>query len=92
MSTIEGVWCYLKTYVRKYSEQSFTKMVHLVVEARKHFEEQQIDRKLTRRFWKTIYAYDSGKDYKEVLTLYFSSLCINTIRSHRRISNAKLDG
>ena len=74
MSTIEGLWCYLKFYVKKFSEQNFAKMVQLAVGARKHFEEKQIDRKLTRRFWKTIYAYNLGKDYKDVLTL-FSLLC-----------------
>ena len=91
MSTIEGLWCYLKFYIGKYSEQNFTKMVQLVVEVRKHFEEKQIDRKLTWRFWKTIYAYNSGKEYKDVLTLFFSSLCLDTIQSHRRITNAILD-
>lgn len=91
MSTIEGMWCYLKGYIRKYSEQNFPKMVQLIVEARKHFEEKHIDRKLTRRFWKTIYAYNSGKEYKDVLTLFFSSLSVSAIKCHRRISNAKLD-
>ena len=91
MSAIEGLWCNLKSYVRKYSEQNFTKMVQLVVEARKHFEEKQIDRKLTRRFWKTVHAYHLGKEYKDILTLYFSSLCKVSIQNHRTITNANLD-
>ncbi|CAF1395762.1 unnamed protein product [Didymodactylos carnosus] len=66
MSAIEGLWCSMKAYVRKHSEQSFGKMIELIDESRRYFEEKKLDRKLQRRFWKTLHAYDDGQDYKQL--------------------------
>jgi hypothetical protein len=60
-------------------------------EAKANFIEKQIHLKLFRRFWRTIKAYDQGKDYREVLTMFFSGLCEDKIISHRKIRNTNID-
>jgi hypothetical protein len=63
----------------------------LIPEAKANFIEKQIYLKLFRRFWRTIKAYDEGKDYLEVLKMFFSGLCDDRIISHRKITNANMD-
>jgi len=41
-------------------------MLSLVAEARKSFEEKNVNIKLQRRFWKCLHSYGEGKEYKEV--------------------------
>jgi len=60
-------------------------------EAKANFTEKRIHLKLFRRFWRTIKAYDQGKGYLEVLTMFFSGLCNDKIISHRKISNTNID-
>jgi hypothetical protein len=91
MNPIEGMWCHLKQYVRKHNDQTFNKMVALIHDSRLNFVEKNVYMKLFRRFWKTLHAYNEGKDYKEVLTMFFSSLCKDTIISHRAITNSSID-
>lgn len=91
MSAIEGVWCHLKTHVRKYSQQNFPRMINLVAEARDNFVAKDINKKLQRRFWKCLESYGEGKGYQEVLCLFLSHLCKSEIKSHRKIVNTKID-
>ena len=91
LATIEGLWCSLKNFVRKRSEQNFPKMISLIKDARLNFEVKQLDRKLQRRFWKTLYGYRSGQNYKQILDLFFFSLCIDEIISYRKITNADVE-
>ncbi|CAF1386639.1 unnamed protein product [Didymodactylos carnosus] len=77
--------------VRKHSEQSFPKMIELVEEARQHFQDKKIDRKLQRRFWRTLHAYNDGQDYKQVHCMFFSTLSKPNLISHRKITNSNLD-
>jgi hypothetical protein len=88
---IEGYWCHSKQYIRKETDQSFQKLIILMPEAKQNFIDREIHLKLFRRFWKTIQAYSEGKDYREVLTMFFSGLCKDKIISHRKITNANLD-
>ena len=46
LNPIEGRWCLEKGYVRKHSDQTFFKMLHLIKEARNYFEENQFYKKL----------------------------------------------
>ena len=91
MNPIEGMWCHLKQYVRKHNDQTFNKMVTLINDSRSNFVEKHVYVKLFRRFWKTLNAYNEGKDYKEVLTMFFSNLCKDTVISHRKITNTNID-
>ncbi|CAF1284210.1 unnamed protein product [Rotaria sp. Silwood1] len=63
LNPIEGYWCHMKQFVRKHNDQTFNKMVSLIGEARKNFEDRQIYLKLCRRFWKTLMAYNDGQYY-----------------------------
>ena len=67
---IEGYWCHSKQYVRKHTDQSFRRLITLMPTAEVNFIEKHIHLKLFRRFWRTIKAYDQGKDYLEVLTMF----------------------
>ncbi|CAF3387027.1 unnamed protein product [Rotaria socialis] len=88
---IEGYWCHSKQYIRKHTDQSFQKLTTLMPEAKANFIQKQVHLKLFRRFWRTIKAYDQGKDYLEVLRMFFSGLCNDQIISHRKITNTNLD-
>ena len=66
-------------------------MIGLVAEARKNFIEKDMNKKLQRRFWKCLESYGDGKEYQEVLCLFFSNLCKSEITSHRKIVNTNLD-
>ena len=73
LNAIEGVWCYEKEFVRKYSDQTFNKMLQLILQAKANFIENNIFIKLFRRFWKTMSAYEQGQSYAKVLQLLFSN-------------------
>ena len=91
LNAIEGVWCYEKEFVRKYSDQTFNKMLQLIPQAKANFIENNIFIKLFRRFWKTMSAYEQGQSYAKVLQLLFSNDCSQTVISHRRITNSSID-
>ena len=59
--------------------------------AKVNFIEKHIHLKLFRRFWRTIKAYDQGKNYLEVLTMVFSGFCNDKIISHRKITNTNIE-
>ena len=90
LNPIEGVWCYQKSFVRKYNEQIFNTFVKLISQSRDVFEEKKISLKLFRRFWKAVDAYNEGKSYSEVLQLFFSNLCKGEAIIRRRITNTNL--
>ncbi|CAM4968055.1 unnamed protein product [Rotaria socialis] len=88
---IEGYWCHSKQYIRKHTDQSFQKLTTLMPETKENIIQKQVYLKCFRRFWRTIKAYDQGKDYLEVLRMFFSGLCNDQIVSHRKITNTNLD-
>ena len=89
--TTEGLWCSLKNFVRKRTEQNCPKMISLIKDARVNFEVEQLDSKLQRRFWKILHGYSSGQNYKQILGFFFSSLCIDEIISHYKIASANVE-
>lgn len=90
LNAIEGLWCDMKQYVRKMSDQTFSTMLHLIPESRENFERRQIHLKLFRRFWRSLNMYRQNKSYGEVLKLFFSQSCKSEIVSHRRVTNNEL--
>ena len=50
LNGIEGLWCNQKAFVRSRTDQSFEKMIKLIMESRKYFIERNIALKLLRRF------------------------------------------
>ena len=56
LNPIEGVWCYLKQYVRKRTNCNFDTMLYLISESRTVFTTKQIYKKLWRRFWRVVAA------------------------------------
>ena len=88
---IEGYWCHSKQYITKHIDQSFRRLITLMPEAKVNFIEKHIHLKLFRRFWRTIKAYNQGKDYLNVLTMFFSELCNDKIINHRKITNTNIE-
>ncbi|CAF3196935.1 unnamed protein product [Rotaria socialis] len=90
LNPIEGVWCYMKQYVRKMTDQTFPTMMRLIPESQDNFVTKQVHLKLFRRFWQSLDAYQQGKSYGDVLKLFFSGRCNSTIISHRKITNSAI--
>ncbi|CAF2556502.1 unnamed protein product [Rotaria sp. Silwood2] len=91
LNSIEGLWCSMKRYIRQKSDQTFPTMLQLIPESKEYFLEKNLQKKLFRRFWRTLNAYSKGKTYSEVLQLFFSGSCKYDIASHRKITNSNLD-
>ena len=90
LNPIEGVWCHQKGFVRKYSDQTFNKMLQLIPASKENFAEKNVSIKLFRRFWKVMSAYEQGQSYGTVLQLFFSNHCSQAVFSHRRITNSNI--
>ncbi|CAF4585544.1 unnamed protein product, partial [Rotaria sp. Silwood2] len=91
LTTIEGLWCNQKAFVRSRTDQSIAKMIKLIADSRIHFVERKIALKLFRPFWRSIELYFQGQTYADVLKSFFSQLCNTTVQSHRRISNKNIN-
>ena len=48
LNATEGLWCYMKQYVCKNSDQTYPTMMHLIPESREMFAEREIQMKLFR--------------------------------------------
>lgn len=90
MNAIEGMWCHQKAFVRKHSDQSFETLRRLIPLSRENFVSKKVFLKLFRRFWATLYAYQQGQSYSDVLGLFFSNLCTGKATSHTRVTNTAL--
>jgi len=85
LNPIEGLWCYMKQYIRKLTDQSFKMLIDLIPLSREKYKTKQVNLKLIRRFWHCLHAYSQGKKYGEVLKIYFGNKCKENIECHRRI-------
>ena len=47
-------------------------MLNLKDESRTCFKQKELNKKLIRRFWRCLIAYQQGLSYIEVLRIYFS--------------------
>ena len=71
LNTIEGLWCNSKHYVRQQNEQDYSKLLDLIQQSFKDYEESTVHVKLWNRFWETLHIYDSGATYADVLHKLF---------------------
>ena len=90
LNAIEGLWCHMKQYVRKKSNQTFPTMLRLISESCENFQERKIQMKLFCRFWRFLDPYSQGKTYAEILSLFFGQACKPDGVSHRKITNSEL--
>jgi hypothetical protein len=63
----------MKNYVRKRTDQSYEKMLILIVESQEQFKKLNINSKLSRRFWQAINMYKSGETYAQVIKLLYGA-------------------
>lgn len=73
MNPIEGVWCYMKRFVRENNDQDFGKFFSLIEDSIKKYEAKCLNIKLWFRFWQCIDMYHSGSSYQEVLHKLFGA-------------------
>lgn len=91
MSPIEGVWAFGKNFSRRNNDVSSLKnYLLLLTETKEKIKENILCKKLWRRFWNTIDAYEKGESCLEVLKKYFSYKCRSNIQEHRQIVNTNL--
>ena len=85
LKSIEGLWCDIKWFVRKHTDQTFQKMIYLIPLTKDQYKNKNLNIKLIRRFWNCLLAYEAGKTYGEVLRIYFGNKNKEKIECHRRI-------
>jgi transposase len=91
LNPIEGLWCFMKNYIRKYTDQSFEKLQDLTNESLIKFKETGYNFKLWRRFWRLLALYKEGKSYEEVLQSLFSKKSQGTAKYHLKVTNSLID-
>jgi len=71
LNPIEGVWCFLKGFVRKKNDQDFNKFLDLILEAINEYKNIDLNIKLWNRFWRALEMYQSCASYQNVLEKLF---------------------
>ncbi len=87
MNPIEGLWCYLKQYVRKRNVQNYLELHNLIREAMLSYQSSDLNFKLWKRFWTALNAYKIGKKYEEVLKAFFGAKSSANVTTHKKIIN-----
>ena len=77
--------------LEKKNDQVFENFKNLIHESRQLLKNHPLNRKLWRRFWKTIVAYNDGKSYSWILKSYFDVNCSENVNHHRRITNSNIE-
>ena len=84
------MWCWIKLFIRKYTDQRYPTMLNLINQSRIIYQQNDLNGKLIRRFWHCLLAYKQGNTYAMVLTTYFSGKSKANIEMHRKITNSLL--
>ena len=91
LNPIEGLWCYMKRYVRTRNDQNFETMKRLVFESIETYsidlENKHLNRKLWNRFWKCIDMYQDGETYESVLQTLFGAKQSSKTKQHKNNKN-----
>lgn len=90
LNPIEGLWCFMKNYVRKRTDQTFDKMSLLINQSVIDFEQKKTNMRLWNRFWRAIEMYHVGSSYQEVLSSLFGPKVKDKAQDHLRITNTFL--
>ena len=84
LNTIKGLWCNSKHYVRQQNEQDYSKLLDLIQQSFKDYEESTVHVKLWNRFWEALHMYDSGATYADVLHKLFGAKSSDTVIHHKK--------
>jgi hypothetical protein len=87
LNPIEGLWCFMKWFVRKENDQDFKKFSELITSSMRQFEEKNLNIKLWNRFWKACEMYQSGCTYQEVLQELFGAKQSTEVAHHKKNKN-----
>ena len=80
----------MKQFIRKRTDQTYSRMLDLIRESRINFMENGINQHLIRRFWRVCLAYKANTSYEDVLKIYFSGKSKAKNVQHTKISNSLL--
>lgn len=84
LNPIEGLWCYLKSYVRKNNDQDFSKLLDLIKDGLRLFKDKKLNIKLWNRFWVALDMYNNDSSYQEVLTKLFGAKSSSCPQTHKK--------
>lgn len=87
LNPIEGFWCDLKWYVRKWNDQNYSKLNGLIIEGMEQYSRKNLNIKLWLRFWKCLELYNDNFSYQEVLHSLFGAKSSATIINHKKNKN-----
>lgn len=87
LNPIEGYWCDLKYFVRKYNTQDYNKLNNLIIEASEQYENKKLGIKLWNRFWKAIEMYENKSTYQHVLQTLFGAKSSSSCISHKKMDD-----
>jgi len=74
LNPIESLWCFMKQYVRKRTDQTFNKMKLLMEQSVDQFKEKNINIKLWRRMWQGLNMYnDPTLSYKDIIIMLYGA-------------------
>jgi hypothetical protein len=91
LNPIEGLWCQMKQWVRKRTNQTFNKMKTLMEESKQVFTKNLVNAKLWRRFWQGLNMYNDPKlNYLDIIVLLYGARTRENL-NHRFIYNTKLE-
>jgi len=84
LNPIEGVWCFLKGYVRRRNDQNFSKLLGLIIESIDAYKKKDLNVKLWHRFWRALEMYQNDSSYQEVLETLFGAKSSASVISHKK--------
>lgn len=84
LNPIEGVWCFLKGYVRRRNDQNYSKLLSLIKESIEAYKQKDLNVKLWHRFWRALGMYEDGSSYQEVLETLFGAKSSSKVISHKK--------
>jgi len=89
INPIESLWCFIKQYVRKHTDQTYGNLVLLIDKALENFKSSDINGKLWSRFWQAINMYDQNILYSEIIKNLYGNRTAENVQ-HRQIYNTML--
>jgi hypothetical protein len=74
LNSIQGLWCYLKQYVRKRNVHNYLELHNLIREAMISYQSSDLNFKLWKRFWKALNEYKNIRRSYTGWLLMFATL------------------
>ena len=90
LNPIESFWCFLKNFIRKRTNQTFSRMIELIKEGKDAFKKTKNNPKFWHRFWQAVNIYYNNIPYAYVIKFLYGARTVE-IKEDRRIYNTTLE-